>query len=60
MADTTEEGPHIHQPCSRCGVVEAEVNGLCPECADSPAEPAPAYEAAGQGPDPETAELERP
>jgi hypothetical protein len=26
--------PHIHEPCSRCGVVEAEIDGLCAECAD--------------------------
>jgi hypothetical protein len=60
MADTTEEGPHIHQPCSRCGLVEAEVDGLCPECATQLAEGTPAYDATGQGPDAETAELERP
>ena len=28
------DDPHIHLPCSRCGVVEAEVDGLCAECAE--------------------------
>ena len=32
MTDQSE--PHIHLPCSRCGVVEAEVDGLCAECAE--------------------------
>ena len=59
MPDTTEEGPHIHQPCLRCRLVEAEVGGLCPECATQAADVPPAYDAAGQGPDPETAKLER-
>ncbi len=56
MADVSEEGPHVHQPCERCGLVEAEFNGLCPECAAQTA--GPAVEPTGQGPDPETAKLE--
>ena len=60
MADPTEEGPHIHQPCTRCGLVEAEVGGLCPECAAGREPVGPAYDAQGQGPDAETATLERP
>jgi hypothetical protein len=57
MPDPSEEGPHVHQPCERCGLVEAELDGLCPECATQTA--APAVEPTGQGPDPETAKLER-
>ena len=33
MPDVSEEGPHVHQPCDRCGLVEAETDGLCAECA---------------------------
>lgn len=33
MPDVSEEGPHIHEPCARCGLVEAETDGLCAECA---------------------------
>lgn len=57
MPDTSEEGPHVHQPCERCGLVEAEVDGLCAECAAQPA--GPGVESTGQGPDAETAKLER-
>jgi hypothetical protein len=57
MPDTSEEGPHVHHPCERCGLVEAELDGLCPECATQTADPV--VEATGQGPDPETAKLER-
>ena len=59
MPDTTDEGPHVHQPCSSCGLVEAEVDGLCAECATQAVDAPAAYDAAGQGPDPETAKLER-
>lgn len=34
MTDPAESEPHIHLPCSRCGVVEAEVDGFCAECAE--------------------------
>jgi ribosomal protein L37E len=33
MGRTDEDGAHTHQPCRRCGLVEAELDGLCPECA---------------------------
>lgn len=32
MGSTAEEGDHVHEPCARCGVVEAETDGLCAEC----------------------------
>jgi hypothetical protein len=37
MSSVKEDGPHTHEPCLRCGVVEAEYgeesDGLCAECA---------------------------
>ena len=62
MADVTDDGLHVHLPCARCGLVEAERNGLCPECATELSPPdsgTAAVNANGQGPDPETAKLER-
>jgi hypothetical protein len=32
MAEIKSDGPHVHEPCSRCGVVEGEIDGLCAEC----------------------------
>lgn len=55
MPDTIERGPHIHQPCIRRGLVEAEIDGLCSECSRQATD----VEPTGQGPDPETAKLER-
>lgn len=33
MADQRTDGPHEHDPCLSCGVVEGEIDGLCAECA---------------------------
>ena len=32
MTDVAEDGPHVHEPCTSCGVVEAVEDGLCEEC----------------------------
>ncbi len=59
MPDQADEGPHVHQPCSRCGLVEAETGGLCPECATQLAD-TDELSSAEQAQDPGTADLDRP
>lgn len=32
MGSVKEDGAHVHEPCRRCGVVEASEYGVCEEC----------------------------
>jgi hypothetical protein len=35
MTSIEEDGPHVHEPCTSCGLVEAEPDSnLCAECAE--------------------------
>lgn len=41
MTSVEEDGVHVHEPCTGCGVAEAIDDGLCEECAPpgDPVEP---------------------